>query len=357
VSPDTATYGGLTTFSLNTGSAGDGDVTVTITDAGDPACTMSFVVADPGPCSESCNLTGTGLDNVACNDNSTMDPSDDFITFTLDPTGSLLGPDYNVSVSNGTVLPTSGAYGNAASYSLNIGSAGDGDVTITITDASDANCILSVTLTDPGTCSQQPCEVAACDISTQSETMICVDEGVTDSVVVICHPGMIGMSSSWLITDTAGIIQSIVSFTDTAVFTFEGQPSGNSFIWLVAWDGTINGLLVGQDVDALSGCFDLSNSISVTQLTGTECESSTFNPALNDLIRIYPNPVSGRLKIEVTDVTIHAVQITDVMGRKLMQLNTLNPTEIDMSVFDSGLYYILFETPLGWSVQHLVVSK
>lgn len=358
VTPDTVAYGAATSFVLNAGSAGNGDVTVTVTDLGDPTCSISVVVTDPGTCSESCNLTSSGLSNVTCNDNSTPDNADDFIVFTLDPVGTLLGTDYQVSVSNGTVDPTSGTYGMMSSFSLNNGSAGSGEVTITITDATDPSCSINAVITDPGACSEAPCEVAACDISTDSETMICVDEGGDpDSVVVICHPGTQGMNSSWVVTDTNGIIQSIIAFSDTVAFTFEGQGSGVCLIWLVAWDGTLSGLTPGEEIDTLSGCFDLSNPITVTKLTGTECESSTYNPALSDLIYLYPMPVSGVLRIDAPDVTIHHVRVMDIIGRTMFQLDQLDPTEIDMGDLDMGLYYLMFETNRGWNLQRVLVGK
>lgn len=358
VSPDTVAYGIPAAFDLNMGSAGDGNVTVTITDLGDPTCAISVIIIDPGVCSETCNLTGTGLSNVSCNNNGTPESADDFISFSLNPEGTLLGVNYEVSVSSGTVIPNTGQYGVATTFSLNNGSAGSGDVTITISDGSDVLCTLTATITDPGPCSVVPCEVAACDISTNNETMICVDEGGNpDSIVVICNPSSISTNAAWIVTDTAGIIQSVTASADTAVFTFEGQSSGVCLIWLIAYDGVLTGLTIGADADALSGCFDLSNPISVTKLTGTECESSTFNPALNDLITLYPIPVSGLLRIDASDVIIHRISVLDVIGRSLFTVDQLNPTAIDMSDLDMGLYYVMIETNLGWNLQRVVVGR
>jgi hypothetical protein len=359
VTPDTVAYGAPVAFDLNMGSAGDGDVTVTITDLENPTCAISTVISDPGVCSESCNLTGAGLSDGICNDNGTSDPSDDFISFSLNTEGTLLGPNYEVLVSAGTITPLTGLYGGVTGFTLGNGSAGSGDVMITITDASDMLCSITATVADPGPCSiTPPCEVLACDISTNSETMICVDEGGDpDSVVVICNPGSISINSAWIVTDTTGIIQSITPSTDTAVFTFEGQSSGVCLIWLVAYDGILTGLTVGEDADTISGCFDLSNEITITKLTGTECESSTFNPALNDMISLYPIPVSGVLRIDASDVNIHRISVMDVIGRKVFNVDQLNPTSIDMSDLDMGLYYVMIETNLGWNLRRVVVGR
>ncbi|MCB9034153.1 MAG: lamin tail domain-containing protein [Chitinophagales bacterium] len=112
----------------------------------------------------SCSLTALGLSSVTCNDNSTTAvATDDYITFDLNPTGSGLGSNYNVSVSSGTISPTSGTYGSATSFTLQNGSAGAGNVTITVTDATTSSCNDNVTVTDPGSCSANAPSVCLTD--------------------------------------------------------------------------------------------------------------------------------------------------------------------------------------------------
>ena len=104
--------------------------------------------------SAACNLSTSGLTGLTCNDNSTgAITADDFLTFNLNPTGSNLGTNYSVSVTSGTVTPTTAAYGAATAFQLQNGSAGAGDVTITITDATDGGCTVDQIITDPGDCS------------------------------------------------------------------------------------------------------------------------------------------------------------------------------------------------------------
>lgn len=101
-----------------------------------------------------CNISSADLTVLTCNDNNTdSDPVDDYISFSLNPTGSDLGATYSVSVSSGTITPTTGTYGSATSFRLQDGSAGAGDVVVTITDADESACTLDVTINDPGTCS------------------------------------------------------------------------------------------------------------------------------------------------------------------------------------------------------------
>ena len=101
-----------------------------------------------------CHISSADLTALTCNDNNTdSDPADDYITFSLNPTGNELGATYSVSVSSGTITPTTGTYGSATSFQLQDGSAGAGDVVVTITDADESGCTLDVAINDPGACS------------------------------------------------------------------------------------------------------------------------------------------------------------------------------------------------------------
>ncbi|MEZ4855208.1 MAG: lamin tail domain-containing protein [Gelidibacter sp.] len=115
---------------------------------------ISWTAASGGGCS----ITNSGITNISCNDNSTPgDASDDYITFDLDPTGATLGTNYTVSVSSGSITPTTAAYGSATTFTLQNGSAGAGDVTVTLTDDTDGSCDFDQLITDPGSCTSGSC--------------------------------------------------------------------------------------------------------------------------------------------------------------------------------------------------------
>ncbi len=154
VTPTSGTYGAATNFQLQAGSAGGGNVTVTVTDNATGTCTVMATVTDPGTCSTpTCNLTSAGLSSVACNNAGTNNTgADDYITFSLNPTGTNFGTGYTVTVSAGTVTPTTGNYGAVTNFQLQAGSVGGGDVTITVTDNADGACTITASITDPGSC-------------------------------------------------------------------------------------------------------------------------------------------------------------------------------------------------------------
>ena len=126
---------------------------------GDPTCTDTENYTAPASCSPTCNLNSTGLTNVQCNSNSTSATStDDYITFSLNPSGTLIGSTYTVSSNNGGILtPTSGSYGVTTNFRLQNGSANGSTVyTITVTDASGAPCQISVDIGPISPCSSCP---------------------------------------------------------------------------------------------------------------------------------------------------------------------------------------------------------
>ncbi|MBT8271366.1 MAG: hypothetical protein KJO25_04900, partial [Bacteroidia bacterium] len=135
-----------------------GVYTLTVYDSADVPCfnTVQVTINASASVCASCNLTGSGLSNIICNDNGTSsDPSDDTFTFDLNPAGTDLGATYSVS---GDVTQANVAYGAATNFGP-FPIAG-GDLTITITDDVDGSCqIIDLAVTAPATCS------AACNLT------------------------------------------------------------------------------------------------------------------------------------------------------------------------------------------------
>jgi hypothetical protein len=138
-----------------------GTYTVTVTDANGCTDVCASSINEPGAL---CNLTGAGLAAVICNDSSTSaDATDDYIGFTLNPTGTTLGSGYIVTVSSGSITPNTGNYGSASNFQLQNGSAGSGaTITVTITDNVDSNCKIQVDVVDTGSCSTPVCPPVKC---------------------------------------------------------------------------------------------------------------------------------------------------------------------------------------------------
>jgi hypothetical protein len=150
---------GETTASISNKTAAT--YTVTVTDANGCTDVCASSINEPGAL---CNLTGAGLAAVMCNDNGTSaDATDDYIGFTLNPTGTTLGSGYVVTVSSGSITPSTGTYGAASNFQLQNGSAGSGaTITVTITDNLDSNCKIQVDVVDTGSCSTPTCPPMKC---------------------------------------------------------------------------------------------------------------------------------------------------------------------------------------------------
>ncbi len=100
-----------------------------------------------------CNFVTAGLDSIKCNNNATLqDSTDDFISFSLNPNGTNMWVTYDVVVNKGIISPTTANIGEITNFQLQSGSAGGGDVIVTIRNSIDSSCNTSITIKDPGAC-------------------------------------------------------------------------------------------------------------------------------------------------------------------------------------------------------------
>jgi uncharacterized repeat protein (TIGR01451 family) len=109
-----------------------------------------------------------------CNNNGTSSvTTDDYRTFSITASGTGTAATYNASVNNsGTLSPTSGSYNSATSFRLQNGSAGNSTIyTITLTDATNASCTKTATISDPGICS------TSCSFTAAATTPVCNNNG------------------------------------------------------------------------------------------------------------------------------------------------------------------------------------
>ena len=90
----------------------------------------------------------------------------------------------------------------------------------------------------------------------------CIDMEM-DTVSNIVLSGASGDNNSWVITDEEGLI---IGLPDT-ITTVDFNASGNGvcLIWNLSFQDGLTGLEVDNNVSDLEGCFDLSNSITVTR--------------------------------------------------------------------------------------------
>ena len=75
-----------------------------------------------------------------------------------------------------------------------------------------------------------------------------------------------------------------------------------------------------------------------------------------DVIKIYPNPTSGELRIENGELRISSVEVYDVYGRKLQSkiVNLQSKIVIEISNLNSGIYFIKITSETNEIVKKIV---
>jgi len=103
----------------------------------------------------------------------------------------------------------------------------------------------------------------------------CVDM-VMDTVSNITLTGATGTLNSWVVTDEDGVI--LGTPDDIGDVDFDAAGLGICFIWNISYEMGLTGLAVDSNVADLDGCFEFSNSITVTrtQPTGGTIEGGPF---------------------------------------------------------------------------------
>lgn len=222
-----------------------------------------------------------------------------------------------------------------------------GPITATTTfnvNITNGSCILSsnVTTINPVTPEAGMIQITG---STDTATTICVGEGTDDLInVEFVDAGVLsGDNSTWVITDQA--TGNILATSTLVPFNLELYPPGNCDIWYLAYHGDI-GLATATNVSQLSGCLDLSNPISVTRLTGTDCDvlsTSSFNTTAS--FDAYPNPTSSLLNIDylelkTADITLG---INTILGAKIFEKKYKNDEKnisLDFNSYTKGIYFV-----------------
>ena len=101
----------------------------------------------------------------------------------------------------------------------------------------------------------------------------CVD-GVADNIPAdgITLSGNTGGNSQWVVTDDQGNILGLPgSFTGP---DFDAAGAGVCYVYHLSYEDGLTGLAASNNISQLAGCFDLSNFVTVTRVTGSDCESN-----------------------------------------------------------------------------------
>ena len=79
--------------------------------------------------------------------------------------------------------------------------------------------------------------------------------------------------------------------------------------------------------------------------------------AINNVIKIYPNPANEKVTVETTEKENYTVIVTDVVGRKLYNGTLIGQLQIPVNNWRAGIYYVQVNNAEGYrSEQKLIVQ-
>ncbi len=164
---------------------------------------------------------------------------------------------------SGGIAPYSYQWSNGSNTATISGLAPGSSYTVTATDSNGCSDTESVMI--DGT------EADGGIITTVDDLETCSGDGI-DDIVNVTLSGNTGDNSQWVITDTNG---DIIGLFDTPTFNFEGAGPGICVIWHLSYQDGLIGLMIGNNVTDLQGCYSFSNSISVMRSDPEGGEIST----------------------------------------------------------------------------------
>ena len=98
-------------------------------------------------------------------------------------------------------------------------------------------------------------------------------DGTADNVSGLTLANNSGTSSTYVITDEGGEILGLPpTLTDLEAVNFDAAGSGICLIWHLSFEDGLQNASVGNNASDLRGCFDLSNSVTVTRIGGNDDE-------------------------------------------------------------------------------------
>ena len=290
--------------------------------------------------SSSCLIQSSGLNNIMCNDNGTsLDFSDDYINFTLDPSGANLGSTYSISSSQGNFTPnTSLNYGSPINLTLTNGSGNNGNFIFVISDDGGQQCTFTDTLVHSGYCSNGY-NLTITNVSALSYSVSC---STTDNgILTFTSTGTFSQNNNYYVelSDENGsfnpplIIGQLSSSSTSGSINFTiptGTPSGALYrIRLTSSQPNVTSPNNGSDISIQ---LDNSNCYQpfLTSLLTNSCANSDCSEGLNELIFLNSgvgftaNTNNLRITYGNNSGTPYDVDYTDILIPNASKVQDLN---------------------------------
>jgi hypothetical protein len=113
---------------------------------------------------------------------------------------------------------------------------------------------------------------------------------------------------------------------------------------------TVTTTYVAYGTSTLTGCTGNSSvTIVVSPCTGIDQSSLSGN------LKVYPNPSSGEITVEVKNGIATSIDVTDISGRVVLSASAMkDKTSINISHFASGIYYLKVQSSQGIDVIKII---
>jgi len=150
-----------------------------------------------------------------------------------------------------------------------------------------------------------------------------------------------------------------ISYTANDTLMISSEPTGNQWYF----NGTI---MQGETNDTLRPLNYGNYSVRVVDSNSCEGDMSAMQfynsigleESLVDRIKLYPNPTSGAVTLELGAVNVASIRIYDARGRLLEALSQCSGNcRIELGMFEDGLYQLVILTEEGKTVTKPVVLQ
>jgi hypothetical protein len=150
-----------------------------------------------------------------------------------------------------------------------------------------------------------------------------------------------------------------ISYTANDTLMTSSEPTGNQWYF--------NGNMMPGETGQTLRPLNLGNySVRLIDTNGCEGDMSAMQfynsigleEQLIDLIKLFPNPTTGIVSLELSNLELDLIRVIDGRGRVVSEMTSCNNNcQIDLSEYQDGLYQFLFVTSSGSQVSKSVILQ
>jgi len=157
----------------------------------------------------------------------------------------------------------------------------------------------------------------------------------------------------------AGPIDVMTTATDTSI---TADNANGTYEWIDCDNG--NAIIAGETNQTFNATANGNYAVIVTEGNCSDTSDCVIisvigltENMLADKVNIHPNPTSGMVTVELSDLKNATITVTDNMGRVVYTTNSNQSiVKVNLSDFEGGIYFFNIETAGGSIVKPVVVK-